>query len=207
MKIRRGIIGLLTVVLIAVTVYGVLGIKKQPQVMDPLNLTVYTAPEQSAAMENPNFIKEEYVPVLPEGTNIALDGKVQASSFADVYTPRKTIDGNVNGVSYWEGKPDSYPDTLTVDLRASASISGIRVCLCPLNIWGKRTQTFALNVSKDGVNYEEVAAMKQYTFDPDTGNEVILQFDPIETQYVQLSFTENSGASGAQVAEFEIYSK
>jgi len=48
---------------------------------------------------------------------------------------------------------------------------------------------------------------KQYTFDPDTGNEVQMHFDEIKTRYVQLVFTENSGAGGGQVAEFEIYSK
>ncbi|MDF2484178.1 MAG: coagulation factor 5/8 type domain protein, partial [Herbinix sp.] len=44
-------------------------------------------------------------------------------------------------------------------------------------------------------------------FDPATGNEVQLPFDEVTTQFVQLVVTENSGAGGGQIAEFEIYSK
>lgn len=207
MKIRRGIIILLALLLVGIVAYGSLGIKTPALEMNPANLTIHVAPDQSASMENPNFIKEEYVSVLPKGSNIAVDGKVEASSFTGSFTPRKTIDGNTNGVSYWEGKADSYPNVLTIDLKKLASIHAIAVRLNPLNIWGKRTQTFAVKVSSDGELYTELIKMEQYTFDPDRGNEVILEFDTIEAQYVQLEVIDNSGANGAQVAELEVYSK
>jgi len=64
-----------------------------------------------------------------------------------------------------------------------------------------------VKISDDGENFEELIPMQQYTFDPDRNNEVVLEFDTVETQFVQLEFTENSGSTGGQVAEFEIYSK
>lgn len=207
MKIVRPII---IVLLLAVNIY-LLGfapgkIKEPPKKMDAANVTVVSAPDQTESEEHPDFKKKEYTLVLPEGTNIALKKKVAASSFADVYTPRKVTDGVAVGVSYWEGKSD-YPNYLTVDLDSKQKFHAIRVTLSPMAIWGKRTQTFSVNLSDDGENFKPFIESKQYTFDPDTGNEVQLLFDDTEARYVQLVFTENSGAGGGQVAEFEIYQK
>ncbi len=181
-------------------------IKEPSQKVDAANVTVVSAPEQTEATEHPDFKKKEYKLVLPEGTNIALKKKVDASSFNDVYTPRKVTDGVALGVSYWEGKSD-YPNYLTVDLESIQQFHAIRVALSPMAIWGKRTQTFAVNLSDDGKNFKPFIDSKQYTFDPDTGNEVQLLFDDTKARYVQLVFTENSGAGGGQVAEFEVYQK
>ncbi|MBC7960278.1 MAG: discoidin domain-containing protein [Vallitaleaceae bacterium] len=213
MIIRRGFIVVLTILLIGIVVFRFVGIRQSPQplvvqaAIDPANVTVVAAPEQTASMENPAFIKEVYVPVLPEGTNIALEGKVFASSIQDSFAARKSIDGKSEGASYWEGKANTYPNILTLDLKKVASIHAVRLTLNPLSVWGKRTQTFAVQVSGDGTNFEELVPMTQYTFDPDQGNEVIVEFEGMQTQYVQLEFTENSGAGGAQVAEFEVYSE
>lgn len=207
MKITRIIIVILVIALIGINVYGFAGIKEPPLEMDPANLTVVEAPDQTEAMEHPDFIKEEYVPIIPEGTNIAPEGKAEASSFTQSYVARKAIDGNTKGVSYWEGAPDSYPNTLTVDLKRVAPIHAIRICLNPASIWGKRTQTFAVKISTDGENFTELVPLNDYVFDPDRGNETVITFDTVEAQYVQLEFTANTGASGGQVAEFEIYSK
>lgn len=206
-KALRVILILLVLVLISVHVYGFFGIKDASIEMNPENLIVVEAPDQTEAMEHPDFIKEEYVPVIPEGTNIALEGKATASSFTQVYNARRAIDGVAVGVSYWEAAPNSYPNTLTVDLQRKAPIHAIRICLNPASIWAKRTQTFSVKISDDGENFEELIPMQQYTFDPDRNNEVVLEFDTVETQFVQLEFTENSGSTGGQVAEFEIYSK
>jgi hypothetical protein len=207
MKVVRPIIILL---LLAVNIY-LLGfapgrIKEPTYQMGESHVTIIQSPDQTESMEHPDFKKKEYVLVLPEGTNIALKKKVKASSFADVYTPRKVTDGIATGVSYWEGKPD-YPNYLTVDLESVQTFQGIRIALSPMTIWGKRTQTIAVEISDDGENFTLLAGEKQYTFDPDTGNEVQLLFDDIQARYVQLVITENSGAGGGQVAEFEIYQK
>ena len=207
MKIlRRILIGLLFIAIIALYVYSKKGIIVPPQEIPAANVTIVKAREQTQAEENPAFIKEEYKLVLPEGTNVALGKKAEASSYTQVYNAPKAVDGDVKGASYWEGKSD-YPNTLTVDLGAPTKIHAIRLALNPQAIWGKRTQTIAVNISSDGTNFTELVGTKQYTFDPDYGNETQITFDETQAQYVQLVITQNSGAGGGQIAEFEVYSK
>ena len=81
----------------------------------------------------------------------------------------------------------------------------IKVCLCPKSIWSRRTQSFGVEISKDGENYTELLPITEYLFDPDTANEVVLEFENTECMSVRLVFTGNSGAGEAQVAELEIY--
>jgi hypothetical protein len=206
MKIlRRGLLALLIIANIILLFY-ILGSKNKPlPSINAENVTVVAAPEQTEAQEHPAFVKEEFVLVLPEGENIALGKKIKDNGFTDVYAANRANDGKTDGPSYWEGK--EYPNTLTIDLEEPATIHAIRVALNPMEIWGKRTQTFSVNISADGENYTELVASTQYTFDPKEGNQVQILFDPVETRFVQLVFTENSGAGGGQVAEFEIYSK
>lgn len=204
--VRRILIALLLIAVIALFIYKQKGIIEPPQLIPTSNVTVVEAREQTVAEENPAFIKEEYKLVLPEGSNVALDKKIEASSFTQVYNAPKAVDGSSDGASYWEGKAD-YPNLLTVDLASPTKIHAIRLTVNPLAIWGKRTQTVAVNISLDGTNYAELVKTKQYTFDPDLGNEVQITFDETEARYVQLVITENSGAGGGQIAEFEVYSK
>jgi hypothetical protein len=204
-KILPGIVLFLATVLLAILAYGFIGVKTPSPAMNPANLTVVSAPDQKEAMEHPDFVKEEYVPVVPEGKNLAPDGIISASSFTDVYPAIKAVDGNVNGPSYWEAKAGSYPNTLSVKLSKASDIHAVRVRLNPEGIWGKRTQTFSVSAGSDGDKLTEIVPMTQYTFDPDRGNEAVIEFNSVNAQYVQLEFTENSGAAGAQAAELEIY--
>ncbi|MHB8130495.1 MAG: discoidin domain-containing protein [Mobilitalea sp.] len=204
--VRRVLIVLLIIANIGLLFYTLNGIKEPPQEISAANVSILEARKQTVAEEHPAFIKEEYVLILPEGVNAAVGKKVEASSFNDVYDSRKATDGDSAGASYWEGKSD-YPNTLTVDLESPTKIQTVRLTLSPLAIWGKRTQTVALNISADGTTFEELVGSKQYTFDPDTGNEVQITFDETEARFVQLVITQNTGAGGGQIAEFEIYSK
>lgn len=207
MKIlRRVLIVLLVIANIALLIYAKNGIKEPPKEIASADVTIVKAREQSVAEENPAFIREEYALVLPEGTNVAVDKKIDASSFADVYRAGRAVDGDAGGASYWEGTKE-YPNTLTVDLGGPTKISTVRICLNPMVIWGKRTQKICVKTSSDGVTFTELVRLKEYTFDPDTGNEVQIPFDEVEAQYVQLEISSNSGAGGGQVAEFEVYSK
>ena len=207
MKIlRRVLIILLVLANIGLLAYAVYGIKEPPLQISSGNSIVVTAPDQTEAEEHPDFIKKEFVLVLPEGENIAIDKKIDSNGHADVYVANKAIDGSADGASYWEGSP-SYPNTLTLDLVETTHIQAIRLALNPLSIWGMRTQTIGINVSSDGEKFEELVKAEQYTFDPDTGNQIQIAFDDIETRYVQIEITENSGANAGQIAEFEIYSK
>ena len=207
MKIfRRILMVLLLMANLGLLYYATNYIKEPPQTINPTNVRVVEARQQTEAEEHPAFITEEYKLVLPEGENVALNKSITASSFTQAYNAPKAVDGSSEGPSYWEGEGE-YPNTLTVDLGAPTYIHTIRLTLNPLAIWGKRTQTISVNISSDGENYTELLPAKQYTFDPAFGNEAQLSFEEMETQFVQLVITENSGAGGGQIAEFEIYRK
>ncbi len=168
-----------------------------------MDLVLVESPAQDAPMEHPDFIKEPYVSQVPSGTNIALDGKVTVNSFVQSFTARKANDGKVAGPSYWES--EGFPGELTLDLEKEATIHGLRLRLNPDSVWGKREQAFEVAISSDGENYEILYESASYTFTPDEGNEVILEFDPVATQYIRLVFSENTGAGGGQLAEIEVF--
>ena len=169
--------------------------------------SVVETPDRTESTQNPLFVKEVYEPVIPDGTNIAADAKMTANGFNDVYTPRKANDGRTAGPSYWEGENDAYPNILTATFKETHKIHAIKICLCPQSVWSTRMQTFCVQISEDGENFTELIPSGDYEFNPDTANEVVLDFDEVDCKAVQLVFTGNTGAGGAQVAEFEIYSK
>lgn len=207
MKIVRRLLIVLVIISIGVLYwYQQNKIIEPPQAIPASNVNIITAREQTEAEEHPDFIVEEYKLVLPEGVNVALNKSADCSGYTQVYNAPKAFDGSADGASYWEGAAP-YPNTLTVDLDTATKIHAIRLALNPLAIWGKRTQTIAVNISSDGTNFTELVGTKQYAFDPAFGNEVQITFDETETRFVQLVITENSGAGGGQIAEFEVYSK
>jgi len=204
--LRRIVIIVLGIAIIALAVYKEKSIVVPSQDIPVENVTVHKAIEQTKPEVHPAFIKEEYVATLPEGTNIALGKAIVANNVNQVYTANKANDGTLDGASYWEGTGE-YPDTLTVDLENPTKINTVRLVLNPLAIWSKRTQTVAINISVDGTTFTELVGSTQYTFDPNTGNEIQIPFDETEAGFVQLVITENSGAIGGQIGEFEVYSK
>jgi hypothetical protein len=204
--VRRILIVLLIIANLGLLYYSSNYIKEPLQTINPANVTVVEAREQIEAEEHPAFIVKEYKLVLPEGENVALHKSINTNNFTEVYNASKAVDGTTDGPSYWEGKGE-YPNILTLDLGAQTKVHTIRLALNPLAIWGKRTQTIEVNLSSDGENFTELLPAKQYTFDPALGNEAQLPFEEVETRFIQLVVTENSGAGGGQIAEFEVYCK
>ena len=53
----------------------------------------------------------------------------------------------------------------------------------------------------------QAAAPEKYPFDPETGNRIRIDFDPVEASFVKLVFTMSTAARtmGAQAAEICIY--
>ncbi len=206
MNVRRKIIIILLGILMILAALSI-GVYMNPTSMNPKNVRVVEAPGQTSAMEHPDFMAEGYETILPEGENIAIGGKVTVSGFTDIYTGRKAIDGNEKGASYWEAQADSYPNWIMVELEQTLPVNGIRICLNPSSIWGKRVQTFQVEISEDNKIFTSLYDMQDCVFDPNRGNEVIWIFDSVLASAVRLTFTQNTGATGAQVAELEIYSK
>lgn len=202
---KRIVIIVLTAAILLINGYSIWAAGQTEKNILPENLVVVKAPEQTESMENEYFAGEEYVAVLPEGCNIAPEGKATSSGFEGTFTERKAIDGKTDGASYWEGSADSYPNDLTVTFDSERNIHAIRVALCPDAIWGKRTQTFSVKITDGSGMERELFAENSYEFSPNRGNEVILEFEECGITSVTLHFTGNTGASGGQVAEFEIY--
>ena len=142
-------------------------------------------------------------PASISGENMALYKAVSADANTQVYYAANSVDGNVN--TYWEGASNAYPNILTVDLGEIFSIKTIRIRLNPNPIWGARIQTFSITGSLDGEEYRTIVDLTDYDFDPMTANTVTIDFNAIDTRYVRLEFTANSGAPGGQVGEIEVY--
>lgn len=166
-------------------------------------VTIVASPQQTKAI-TPKWAETVTVNVEELGTNLALGKQVSANGFNDVYEVKNVNDGKVE--TYWEGKSKAYPNIVTVDLGAALEVTNLRIRLNPETIWGKRVQNFSVLQSADGKTFKELLPAKDYKFDPKTGNMIIVALpDGSNTQYLQLSFTSNTGATGAQIAELEIY--
>jgi hypothetical protein len=139
-------------------------------------------------------------------TNIALNQPITASSNeSPAYTAAMANDGNTN--TYWEGQDGSgYPQTLTVNLGSSFSLGSIVLDLPPSSAWSTRTQTLSVLGSTNGSTFSTIVPSAGYTFNPSTGNTATINLPSgTSAQYVQLSFTANTGWSAAQVAEFQVF--
>lgn len=209
---KKHIIPIILVAILAIVNIGmaayVYGIFSAPEnkVLDS-NVTIVTAPAQEEMMTLEEETVPEFEPITPEGVNVALKGSCQSGGHQDVYLANKAVNGDTKGPSYWEGAAGVWPNWFSVDFGDVYPVYCIKVSLCPAKVWSKRTQEFSVSVSTDGENYTEVSAKTVHQFDPLYGNYVIVEFDEIEAQYIKLEFHSNSGATGPQMAELEVYSK
>ncbi|HEY1623587.1 MAG TPA: carbohydrate-binding protein [Streptosporangiaceae bacterium] len=138
-------------------------------------------------------------------TNLALNKPVTASSDYQNYVPSNVTDGNTS--TYWESTDGAgYPQTITVNLGSAQSAGSITLDLPPSSSWSTRTETLSVLDSSNGSSFTQVVASAGYTFNPSTGNTVTISLPSGTTaQYVQLSFTANTGWSAAQLSEFQIF--
>jgi len=206
MKFKGWIISLSLVILVGV-IFGAVFLFNMPEA-EIINISAGEGQESYVSAEGipqessgGSSIAQEPDPIDEE--NLALHKSVSADANTQIYYDRNSVDGNVN--TYWEGAPNAYPNTLTVDMRETVSVKIIRIRLNPKPIWGVRTQTFSIEGSLGGEEYSIIVDSADYTFDPATANTVTINFDPVSVRYVKLEFTANSGAPGGQVAELEVY--
>ncbi len=136
------------------------------------------------------------------GTNIALGKTIICNNYYSGFPATNANDNNTS--SYWEGAANSYPNTLTVDLGSTYTVTTVSVLL-PVSGWGTRTQTFSVLGSTDGTTYNTIVSSAQYTFDPNTNNTVNITFTGTVERYLELNFTANSGSTAGQVGEFQVY--
>ena len=167
-------------------------------------VTIVAAPEQTKAERPPCFPDpaEHYVP-LPETENFALGKPVASGAHTDVYVSRNVNDGKTD--TYWESK--GFPAEMAIDLQGRFTVSTVTVCLNPSAVWEPRIQEIAVLTSPDGERYDEAAAPVKYSFDPETGNRIRIDFAPVEAAFVKVVFTLNTSSrtGGAQAAEIGVY--
>lgn len=167
------------------------------------NVTLVTAPEQDDFEVHPEWALPEEAPV-DYGENIALGRTVDENGHTQVYHCRNINDGET--LTYWEGRPDDYPNEITFDMEENVAISGARILLNPRTNWGARTQDVEIQVSDDNENYSTVYPRTTLSFDPNSGNHAYMELDaPVETRYIRFVFHANTGATAGQAAEIEIY--
>ncbi|WP_339323298.1 carbohydrate-binding protein [Paenibacillus sp. FSL W8-0194] len=133
--------------------------------------------------------------------NLAAGKPATASGHADVYVASNVTDGNQG--TYWESINNAFPQWIQVDLGKESAIN--QAVLKLPSGWESRTQTLAIQGSMDGTNYSNVKASANYTFDPNAGNTVAIDFPAVNTRYVRVHVTANTGWPAAQFSEIEIY--
>jgi hypothetical protein len=141
-------------------------------------------------------------PGTTDGSDLARGKPIKASSSTFTYVAANANDGQTG--TYWESDGGAYPATLTTQLGANAALDQIVVRLNPDAAWAKRTQNIqVLGRDQDATDFTTLAAAKDYTFDPASGNSVTIPVSGTAAD-LQLRFTANSGAPGAQVAELQV---
>jgi Alpha-1,3-glucanase catalytic domain D1/Alpha-1,3-glucanase catalytic domain D2/F5/8 type C domain/Abnormal spindle-like microcephaly-assoc'd, ASPM-SPD-2-Hydin/HYDIN/CFA65/VesB-like, Ig-like domain/Cep192 domain 4 len=138
-------------------------------------------------------------------TNIALNRPATASSSYETYVASNVTDGNTS--SYWESTDGAgYPQTISVNLGSVYPIGSITLDLPPSSAWSTRTETLSVLGSTNGTSYSQIVGSAGYTFNPSTGNTVTISLPSgTSAQYVELSFTGNTGWSAAQLSELEVF--
>ncbi|GIH07654.1 hypothetical protein Rhe02_57210 [Rhizocola hellebori] len=134
--------------------------------------------------------------------DLALNRPITASSITQTYVATNAVDGNSS--TYWESAA-GFPQTLTVDLGSSQSVSRVSLNLPPAASWSTRQQILSVEGSPTGTTYSTIVASSTYTFNPATGNTVTITFSSASTRFVRLNFTSNTGAAGAQLSVLSVY--
>ncbi|TDU89832.1 F5/8 type C domain-containing protein [Kribbella voronezhensis] len=151
-----------------------------------------------------NWVEPGGGSTTPPTGNLAAGRPVTATSSVQSYVASNTVDGNAN--SYWESANNSWPQSLTVDLGSSQSVKRLVLKLPPSTAWGTRTQTIAVLGSVDGSSYSQLAGAAGRTFDPGSGNTATITLpSAVNTRYVRLTFTANTGWPAGQLSEYEVY--
>ncbi|WP_326819615.1 galactose-binding domain-containing protein [Streptosporangium sp. NBC_01756] len=136
------------------------------------------------------------------GSNLAVGKPITASGTVHTFVAANANDNNVT--TYWEGNGGGYPNTLTVQLGANASVSSVVLKLNPDSAWATRTQTIqVLGREQSSSSFTNLSSAAVYTFNPASGNTVTIPVTATAAD-VQLKITTNSGAPAGQVAEFQV---
>jgi hypothetical protein len=133
--------------------------------------------------------------------NLALAAAITASSVNAPYVATNAGDGNQ--ATYWESTNNVFPQWIQADL--GASIPTDRLVLKLPGHWETRTQTFSVQGSTNGTNFNTLVASTPRVFNPASANTVTITFGSATVRYVRLNITANTGWPAGQLSEFEVY--
>ncbi|MFE0679086.1 discoidin domain-containing protein [Streptomyces sp. NPDC058867] len=135
------------------------------------------------------------------GSNLAVGKPIEASSTTQTFVAANANDNNT--ATYWESA--GFPATLTTELDANADLTGVVVKLNPDAAWGARTQNIqVLGREQSASAFTSLVAARDYAFNPASGANTVTIPVTARVADVQLRFTSNTGAPGAQVAEVQV---
>ncbi|WP_170287191.1 CARDB domain-containing protein [Paenibacillus faecis] len=158
---------------------------------------------------------------VPEEDNVIAPGELELSSAAAVAlgkelargkpitassevssSGRVAVNANDGDLStQWESAVK--PASITIDLESVYPVAGIAMSLGPN--WTARTQSIAVEGSRDGETYMTLVPEAKYSFQRDPKHRVELGFAPADLRYVRFTGTSNSNPNGIQFAELEVY--
>lgn len=166
----------------------------------PAPATTTRAPAKPAPRRPPA------VPVRPRGVNLAAGRPVTVPGHTEAFVGGNATDGDA--ATYWEGVPDTFPQTLRVDLGSVTTVGRLELLLPPVPDWNRRVQTIAISGSRDGRSYRTLAAARAYTFDANSAahNAVSVTVPRGGQRYLELRFLGNEGWSAAQLGELRVHS-
>ena len=135
-------------------------------------------------------------------SNLAAGKPTAEGGHTQTYASGNAVDSNQ--ATYWEGPANNWAaNWIQVDL--GSSVAGLNQVVVKLpTTWGARTQTFTVQGSTNGTTFSTVVASAAYTFSP-SANTVTIPFGSTTQRYIRLAFTANTGATGGQVSELEVY--
>ncbi|MGK5440353.1 CARDB domain-containing protein [Micromonospora sp. URMC 105] len=135
-----------------------------------------------------------------QGTNLAGGKAIEASSAVFDFVATRANDGNTG--TYWESTGQDA--NLTVKLGANADLTSVVVKLNPDPVWATRTQSIeVLGRAQGATTFTSLKARASYTFNPATNQNSVTIPISARAADVRLQFFSNTGAPGAQAAEFQ----
>lgn len=135
------------------------------------------------------------------GTDLARGKPIEATSHTQNFVAANANDDSLN--TYWESS--GTPASLTTRLGADADIEAVVVKLNPDHAWSARTQAIeVLGRGQTASGFTSLKARADYSFSP-AGNENTVTIPVVaRAADVRLTFSSNTGAPGAQVAEIQV---
>ena len=172
--------------------------------VDPSNAQLELDEGNNSANGAAVTVTDDGNPPVGDATERAHERPIQASSTTWIYTADQANDGDVT--TYWESGAGAYPATLSTTLSPQVDLDRVVLKLNPASAWASRTQTLSIECRAQGsTSFTTLKASASYTFSPSSQNTVTIPVTGSGIEEVRLRFTANTGATGAQVAEFEVW--